>query len=86
MRVIVSAFSSNKHIFSLYEQDTIFTLRYLLSKRINIKEERIRLVFNRQELEDHHTLSHYTIKNNSRILLLFLLPGETWTELKFASP
>lgn len=86
MRVIVSAFSSNKHVFSLYEQDTIFTLRYLLSKRINIKEECIRLVFNRQELEDHHTLSYYTIQNNSRILLLFLLPGEIKTELKFASP
>ena len=86
MRINVSAFFSDKHVFKLEDNDTVFTLKTLLSNKLQVKMNQLRLAFNRQELEDHHTLSHYNIKNNSRIILLFQLPGEKKEPLKFATP
>jgi hypothetical protein len=86
MRISVRAFFSDKHVFKLENNETVFTLKALLSNKLQVKIPQLRLAFNRQELEDHHTLSHYNIKNNSLIILLFLLPGEKWEPLKFATP
>jgi hypothetical protein len=86
MRISVRAFFSDKHVFKLEDNDTVFTLKTLVSDKLQVKRSRLRLAFNRQELEDHHTLSHYNIKNNSLIILLFQLPGEKRVPLKFATP
>ncbi|XP_072203423.1 2'-5'-oligoadenylate synthase 1-like [Excalfactoria chinensis] len=75
MEVLVKDSNNRTTVYTVRPTDTVKQLKQQIYARQNLPVEQQRLTYGTSELENHHTLEHYSVQPHSTIYLLLRLRG-----------
>ena len=75
MQIFVKTLTGRTVTLIVAEDDTVLNVKMKLKEKDGVPVDEQRLLFGGHQLEDEHTLQHYSIQKESTLHLVLRLPG-----------